>query len=202
MLGEMLVATGNSGKLREFTEALEAVGVPVFGLDALERPVPEPAETGLTFEDNARIKAEAYSLHTDRLTIADDSGIEVDALDGAPGVLSARYGGPTLDDTGRNAHLLNALRTVTDPAARTARFRCCLAVAREGTTLATFDGTVEGRIVERPRGDGGFGYDPLFWYEPFGATLAEVPIERKRRVSHRGRAISLLIDALAANRFG
>jgi XTP/dITP diphosphohydrolase len=190
----LLVATGNPGKLREFAAALAAEGFEVQGLERLDDRT-DVEETGATFEANARLKAEGYSLRTDMLVVADDSGIEVDALDGAPGVLSARYGGPDLDDEGRNRLLLQELEGVPDER-RTARFRCVIAVARGGKTLATFDGVIEGRINHAPAGDNGFGYDPLFFHPPSGCTTAQLSVEDKRRVSHRGAAIAKLVAAL------
>ncbi len=194
MIERLLVATMNPGKLREFAAALIPTGVEIIGLDSLEQP-PEIEETGNTFEANARLKAEGYSLHTDAHVLADDSGLEVDALDGAPGVHSARYGGPGLDDAGRNRKLVEALRDV-QPERRTARFRCVLALARAGETLATFEGVVEGRILREPRGDNGFGYDPLFFHPESCCTTAELSTERKQRISHRGQAIAALLSAL------
>jgi XTP/dITP diphosphohydrolase len=196
----VVVATGNPGKIREFTVALSEAGLEVLGLDTLDRK-PEVEETGATFEANARLKAEGTSTATDLPVLADDSGLEVDALGGAPGVLSARYGGPGLDDRGRVAHLLDELRDVPDDR-RTARFRCVLALAREGRTLATFDGVVEGRITHAPVGENGFGYDPIFFHEPIGCTFAEIPRERKQQLSHRGQAIRKLLAALASGEFG
>lgn len=197
----LLVATSNPGKLREFERALARAGWSAVGLDALPAAaaeLPEPEETGETFAANARLKAEAYSRRTDLPTLADDSGLEVDALGGAPGVRSARWGGPGLDDAGRNRALLDALRDVADPAARTARFRCALALARAGRTLGVFEGAVEGRIAFEERGTRGFGYDPLFHHPPFAATFGEVDPDRKRAVSHRGRALDALLAALDA----
>ena len=192
----VVVATGNPGKLREFAHALSEAGIEVLGLDTLG-VAEEVEETGATFEANARLKAEAYSTATDLAVLADDSGLEVDALDGAPGVLSARYGGPGLDDLGRARHLLTELRDVPDER-RTARFRCVLALAREGRTIATFDGVVEGRITRAPAGANGFGYDPVFFHEPIGCTFAEIPRDRKQQLSHRGQAIRKFLAALAA----
>ena len=190
MTTRLLVASGNSGKVREFAAALGADGFEVCGLEQLDDRT-EVEETGETFDANARLKAEGYSLRTDLLVLADDSGIEVDALDGAPGVQSARYGGPDLDDDGRNRLLLEELAGIPDDQ-RTARFRCVLALARDGQTLATFDGVIEGRINHAPAGENGFGYDPLFFHPPSGCTTAELSTEAKRRVSHRGAAIAKL----------
>ena len=125
--------------------------------------------------------------------LADDSGLEVDALGGAPGVHSARYGGPGLDDAARNRKLLEALVGMK-PEQRTARFRCVLALAERGVTLATFDGVIEGWILDAPRGENGFGYDPLFFHPPSGCTTAELSTEQKQRVSHRGQAIAALLN--------
>jgi XTP/dITP diphosphohydrolase len=196
-LNKLLIATLNPGKLRELARALRPEGIEVVGLDQLDDMTPVE-ETGTTFEENARIKAEGYSRRTDLLVLADDSGLEVDALDGAPGVESARYGGPGLDDAGRSRLLLDALKDVPDPARRTARFRCVLAVARAGRTLATFSGVVQGRINEEPRGPNGFGYDPLFFHPPSGCTTAELSPGEKQQISHRGQAIRAFLNALRA----
>jgi XTP/dITP diphosphohydrolase len=190
-----LVATHNAGKVRELSAALEAEGIDVVGFDALEVEPPQIEETGATFEENARLKAEGSSLVTDLTVLADDSGLEVDALGGDPGVHSARYGGPGLDDEGRNRKVLEALEGV-EPERRTGRFRCVLAVARQGITLASFEGVIEGRILDAPRGENGFGYDPLFFHPPSGCTTAELTTAEKQRVSHRGKAIAALLEAL------
>lgn len=193
-MDRIVVATGNPGKVREFDHALTAEGLHAVGLDTLPGNL-DVEETGTTFEANARLKAEAHSRRTDLPVLADDSGLEVDALDGAPGVYSARYGGPDLDDPGRVRHLLHELEGVPDER-RTARFRCVLAVARDGRTLATFDGVVEGRITHAATGDGGFGYDPVFFHEPIGCTFAEISRARKQDLSHRGQAIRKFLEAL------
>lgn len=198
MAATLVVASGNRGKVREIARALRKAGLEVAGLDALDDRTEVP-ETGDTFEANARLKAEGYSRRTPHPVLADDSGLAVDALAGAPGVHSARYGGPGLDDDGRNARLLEALAHVTDPAARTARFVCVLALARGGRTLGTWHGTVEGRIVgpdEPPRGENGFGYDPLFFHPPSGCTTAELDPDAKQAISHRGRAIAAFLSDL------
>ena len=191
----LVVATGNPGKIAELTAALAPSGITVLGLDALDDATPIP-ETGATFEDNARSKAEGYSVRTTHLVVADDSGLEVDALEGAPGVLSARYGSPTLSDPARCKAILKAL-TDTPDAERTARFRCVLALARRGLTLATFDGVVEGTILRELRGKNGFGYDPIFFHPPSGRAFGELSGEEKERVSHRGQAIGTLLAAIA-----
>jgi XTP/dITP diphosphohydrolase len=193
MMKRLLVATLNPGKLREFAAALAPTGIVVVGLDSLAE-LPRIDETGATFEENAKLKAEGYSRHTDLTVLADDSGLEVDALGGQPGVHSARYGGPGLDDEGRNNRLLEELARTT-PEQRTARFRCVLALARGGVTLATFEGVIEGRILDAPRGDNGFGYDPLFFHPASGCTTAELTTEQKQRVSHRGQATAALLNS-------
>jgi XTP/dITP diphosphohydrolase len=146
-----------------------------------------PEETGATYRENALIKARAAMQATGAMAIGDDSGIEVDALGGAPGLHSARWGGPGLDDAGRNALLLERLRDV--PAERrTARFRCVIAIVNPDGRERAVEGVVEGVIGAAPRGTGGFGYDPLFLYPPLGCTFGELSPEAKHRVSHRGRA--------------
>jgi XTP/dITP diphosphohydrolase len=157
---QVVLATGNSGKIREFNAALAGFGLSVLGMEALADMTPVE-EDGDTFEANARLKAEQYSLRTGLTVLAEDSGLEVDALGGAPGGYSARYGGEGLDDHGRVLKLLEELAATPDNE-RTARYRAVLAVARAGETLATFDGAVEGAILRECRGDGGFGYDPVF----------------------------------------
>ena len=150
-------------------------------------PFRMPEETGATYEANALIKARAAAAHVKALTLGDDSGIEVDALGGAPGVRSARFGGPGLDDAGRVRHLIRQIEHVPD-AQRTARFRCVIAlVTSEGRESIVY-GSCEGRLTREPRGAGGFGYDPIFFYPPFEKTFGEMSDERKATVSHRGRA--------------
>jgi XTP/dITP diphosphohydrolase len=187
----IVVATGNPGKIRECAAVLGPAGFTVYGPDALSDASPV-AETGATFEANAKLKAEAYSLRTPHPVLADDSGIEVDALGGAPGVHSARYGGPDLTDPERCAKLLEALAGTPD-GRRTARFRCVLALARNGRTLGTFDGVVEGTILRAPRGRNGFGYDPIFFHAPSGRAFAELTRAEKELVSHRGQALRSLV---------
>ena len=188
----VVLATGNPGKVRECAAVLAPAGFSVLGLDALADETPVE-ETGTTFEANARLKAEGYSLRTPHPVLADDSGLEVDALGGGPGVLSARYGGPHLTDPERCTVLLDALANTPDDE-RTARFRCVLALATGGRTLATFDGVVEGTILRAPRGANGFGYDPIFFHAPSGRTFAELTREEKERVSHRGLALRRFVD--------
>src|SRR5579862_4280267 len=145
-----------------------------------------PEETGATFEENAVEKALYYSKFCDRYLFVDDSGLEVDALNGAPGVYSARFAGPNATDAANNQLLLDRMRGVAD---RTARFVCVVALAESGRLVRTFRGEMEGRLLEAPRGDNGFGYDPLFFYPPFDCTFGEVSLERKMEVSHRAEAL-------------
>ena len=181
-------ATSNPGKLREFQLA-----APDFELRQLPRPVPPPEETGATFEENAIGKAEYYGGFADGYLFADDSGLEVDALDGAPGVHSARYAGSDATDAANNALLLENIREHAD---HSARFVCVIALVKDGKLVRTFRGAVEGRILDSARGSGGFGYDPLFYYEPFGCTFGEASIVDKMRVSHRAQALEAMFTFL------
>lgn len=177
-------ATGNPGKLREFQLA-----APDFDVRKLPVNVPAPEETGDTFEANAAEKAIAYGQHVDGYLFADDSGLEVDALGGDPGVRSARYAGEYATDDANNALLLERLHGIDK---RTARFVCVIALVKDGRLVKTFRGAVEGRILDGARGTGGFGYDPLFFYEPFGCTFGEASIEQKMTVSHRAQALDAM----------
>jgi XTP/dITP diphosphohydrolase len=183
----IVVATGNPGKVRECAAVLAPAGFTVLGLDAVSDRTPVE-ETGSTFEANARLKAEEYSRRTPHLVLADDSGLEVDALNGGPGVHSARYGGPDLTDAERTVKVLEAMKDVPD-GKRGARFRCALALARAGRTLGTFAGVVEGAILRETRGANGFGYDPIFFHPPSGRAFGELTREEKEKVSHRGQAL-------------
>ncbi len=192
---QLLLATRNSHKTREFAEIL-GDGFDVHDLaDAAQLPVVE--ETGLTFEANAILKAVETSKHFQELVVADDSGLEVDALDGAPGIYSARYAGEHATDAANVAKLLAEL-TRYDPAPHSARFRCSLALAQGGKVLETFSGVIEGTIVSAPRGRAGFGYDPVFQPQGFDQTFAELSPIEKNRISHRARAIRWLRAALLA----
>jgi XTP/dITP diphosphohydrolase len=182
-------ATGNPGKLREFQLAGKVLGIDIAPLENL-KSLPAPEETGATFEENARLKAEYYSRFAPGPLFADDSGLEADALHGEPGVRSARYAGENATDEANNRLLLARIR---DQQNRTARFVCVIALARAGETIATFRGEVEGVIIDFPRGANGFGYDPLFHYPPFGCTFAEIEGERKFDVSHRGQALRKML---------
>jgi XTP/dITP diphosphohydrolase len=186
--GTLLVATTNPGKLREIQGILE--GVPVRLLTLLDvPPVEEPEETGETFAENARLKALYYSQATGLSTVADDSGLEIEALDHAPGVHSARWHGTDYDVKFRKIHeLLRERGLETSPA----QFVCRVALADRGAIVFESEGIVRGRIAAEPRGTNGFGYDPLFYYPPFGCTLAELDSGRKASVSHRGQAFRAL----------
>jgi XTP/dITP diphosphohydrolase len=192
---QLLLATRNWHKTREFAEIL-ADGFEVHDLtEAVELPVAE--ETGLTFEVNAILKAVEASKQFQGLVVADDSGLEVDALRGAPGIYSARYAGEHATGAANVAKLLDELARC-ETGLRSARFRCSLALAQEGTLLGTFDGVVEGTIVDAPRGEGGFGYDPVFQPRGYEQTFAELSSAEKNRISHRARAIRSLRAALLA----
>jgi XTP/dITP diphosphohydrolase len=187
---ELVLATQNPGKLREMRQLL--VGLPFRVLGPADFGIADaPEETGTTFLENARLKARHYSRRSGRLTVADDSGLSVDALDGAPGLFSSRFGGEGADDAGRNRLLLERLRGV--PADRRgAHYTSAVVVVRGADVLFEAEETVEGRIAEEERGANGFGYDPLFFYPPFGRTFGETAPEDKDRVSHRGKAFARL----------
>ncbi len=155
----------------------------------------EVDETGATFAENATLKAEAFLKASGMLSVADDSGLVVDALHGAPGIYSARYGGPGRSDDDRNALVLEELRPVPE-ALRTARFVCAIAIAEHGRETRVFEGTVEGLISREPIGDHGFGYDPIFYYAPFQRTFGEVDADLKATVSHRGNALRRAVPYL------
>jgi XTP/dITP diphosphohydrolase len=189
----LYAATGNRGKLEEFVRAageeLDVLPLPGFHL------LPPCPEKGSTFEENARQKAQYYSRGAPGLVFADDSGLEVKVLGGAPGVYSARYAGPGASDEANNDRLLAALAGV--PAGvRAARFVCVIALARGGEILSTFEGAAEGVILDAPRGAGGFGYDPLFLFPALGATFAEITAEQKWSHSHRGMAFRKMKEFL------
>ncbi len=183
---KLLIATRNAHKLEEIRAMLP--GIELVGTDAW-REVPDPEETGSTFEANAIIKAEAWCAATGLPAIADDSGLEVDALKGAPGIHSARYAGAHGDTAANNAKLLRELTGI--PAeARTARFVCALAYACPGQPTRTLRGVCNGRIIEAGQGSGGFGYDPLFIPEGYTQTFGELPATVKAQLSHRARAFA------------
>jgi XTP/dITP diphosphohydrolase len=194
----LVIATGNPGKLREFRNLLADLPYEVVSLGELGCDSPE--ETGSTFLENAVIKARHASRAADAAAIADDSGLEVDALGGAPGIFSARYSGADATDAANNAELLAALKT-TPAHARTARYRCVLAfVGRDSDDTAPLvaEGVWEGCIAETPRGSAGFGYDPYFWLPELEMTAAELSPAEKNRRSHRGTAMRALLEQLAA----
>lgn len=184
----IVFATRNPGKLREAGEILGAAGIVLVG--AAELDLPEVEETGATFEENAQLKAESAAARSGLPALGDDSGLEVDALGGRPGVLSARYGGPGLDDAGRRAKLLEELRAIPDER-RTARFVCAVALATPGAPTRIARGTCEGRLLREERGTGGFGYDPIFAPDGHDRTFGELPPETKHALSHRGRALAI-----------
>jgi XTP/dITP diphosphohydrolase len=202
----LYAATTSQGKLRDFRTAAKAHGIELDPLPVLAA-IPAPEETGATFTANATLKAVYYSRFAPgELVLADDSGLEVDALDGAPGVRSARFAADSglIDspdandntDVWNNMVLLQRLAGV--PAdRRTARYRCVLVAARDGEAVQTAEGAVEGLILDAPRGTGGFGYDPLFYLPALDRTMAEIDLETKLSLSHRGRAIQALLGVLS-----
>lgn len=203
----LYAATSSQGKLRDFRAAAQAHSLAIDPLPLLAT-IPAPEENGATFTANATHKAVYYSRFVPgNLVLADDSGLEVDALNGAPGVRSARFAADSglIDspdandntDVWNNMILLQRLAGVP-PASRTARYRCVLVAARDGVALHTAQGAVEGLILEAPRGTGGFGYDPLFYLPALDRTMAELDLETKLSVSHRGRAIAALLPMLHA----
>ena len=192
----LAVATTNRGKLREIAEMLK--GLPFELVTLAEWPdVAAPEENGRTFAENARLKALYYAAHTGELTVAEDSGLEIDELGGAPGIESARFGGPHSSYAEKFDLIYRRLRAngSGSAAGSPARFVCALALVQDGRVIFETRGTVEGRIAPEPRGTGGFGYDPIFFYPPFGRTLAEVSAQ-KSSVSHRGEAFRALREFL------
>jgi XTP/dITP diphosphohydrolase len=194
---KLVVATTNRGKLKEIAMLLDKAPVTMMTLADFPDIAP-PAETGTTFAENARLKALFYAKHTGELTVAEDSGLEVDALDGAPGVESARFGGADSTYPEKFALIYDALRE-RKASGSAARFVCALALASGDAVNFETRGVVEGEIAPQPRGTAGFGYDPIFFYPPFGCTLAEAG-DRKAEVSHRGDAFRKLAGYLATAR--
>ncbi len=186
----LVVGTKNRGKVREVLAILAGIPADLKSLDDYPG-LPEPIEDADTFQGNASIKALYYARLTHCWTLADDSGLEVDALDGAPGVLSARYAGAGGDDAANNTKLVAQLVGV-QPERRSARFRCVVVLAGEHQVLATASGVFEGLIVDTPRGANGFGYDPHFYVPELGMTAAQMPAELKNSLSHRGRALAAI----------
>jgi len=185
---KILVATTNPGKVREMRELLSELPVELVSLADFPE-IKTPPENGATFAENARRKALYYADHTGLWALADDSGLEVDALEGEPGIHSARYAGPNADDARNNEKLIAALSGLPE-SERTARFRCAAALAKPGHVLLETEGYVAGRIIDEPRGSNGFGYDPHFLLPARGVTVAELPPEDKNRISHRGVAMA------------
>jgi XTP/dITP diphosphohydrolase len=183
----LVIATGNPGKFKEIAALLKGLKVRIVPLDRVG-PVEVPPESGDSFQENARLKAVAVMRATGRLSLADDSGLEVDALGGAPGVLSARFGGPGKTDADRYRLLLEKLIGIP-PERRSARFRCVVAIAVPDGRVHFAEGVCEGRITSSPRGSHGFGYDPVFEVPALGRTLAEVEPDVKNRLSHRAHAV-------------
>ena len=189
----LLLASNNAGKLRELHALLPGVAIATPADVELDLDV---AETGTTFAANAALKARAFAKTSGHITLADDSGLEVDALNGAPGVYSARYGGPGLDDEGRCRRLLDELEPFPQSTQRSARFRCAIfACAPDGRHCLT-EGTCEGQIAHMPAGDHGFGYDPVFYVPAQKATMAQLAPEVKNTLSHRAQALESILPLL------
>lgn len=186
---KLFVATTNSGKMAEIRAILDDLTWLTLESLADHPEIVEVEETGASFLANARLKASHYSLHARRLTVSEDSGLEVDALDGAPGVRSARFNGSTYEEKFVTLRAQLAASGVTDS---TARFVCAIAVADGGSIVFETTATVEGRLAPEPRGLSGFGYDPIFFYPPYGCTLGQVTGTKKSAVSHRGKAVRQL----------
>lgn len=195
----LVLASGNAGKIREFHQLLAPLGLEV--RPQSEFDVPEVEETGLTFVENALLKAREASRISGLPSLADDSGLEVDALNGAPGIYSARFAGEPKSDSRNNASLLEALAEVPE-GQRTGRYWCVLVYLRhaEDPVPLIVQQSWEGEILAHPRGEGGFGYDPLFWLPEQGMSAAELSAAEKNRLSHRGRALQSLAEALGQSR--
>lgn len=185
---EVVLATRNPGKVREFIELMHDLPIQVYSLEAFPQ-ISELPEDGLTYTENAISKAATVSRLTGRVAVADDSGLEVDALEGQPGPLSRRFLGDAASDAARNGRILKLLHQVPSER-RTARYRAVVAVALPGGEVRTFEGTCEGKIATAPRGSGGFGYDPVFLVPAYGKTMAQLPLAVKNRLSHRARAFA------------
>ena len=192
----LVVATGNPGKFKEIAALLDGLGILLMPLGRAEA-ASIPSESGDTFQENARIKAVAAATLCDALALADDSGLEVDALGGQPGVFSARFGGPGMTDAERCRLLLDKLIGIPSEG-RTARFRCVVALAEPSGRVRYAEGACEGRITSALRGTNGFGYDPVFEIPALGRTLAEVDPELKNRLSHRAQAVKRVREILEA----
>ncbi len=186
MITELVLASGNKGKLAEFQRLLDGLDVQIHSMKDYPE-IGEIVEDGSTFAENALIKARAVCKATGKPAMADDSGLAVDALNGAPGIYSARFAGEQRSDADNNAKVLQLMETVAD-ADRTARFFCVIAIVLPDGREYTVEGTCEGTILHALRGEGGFGYDPLFYVESMNKTFAELTMEEKNRISHRGHA--------------
>lgn len=195
---KLLIATTNPGKVAEFRKLLAGLPIRVIGPEDLTQAVPDCIEKGGSFCENARIKARHWFNHSGLASLADDSGLAVEALDGAPGIYSARFAGDGATDKDNLERLLERLHGV-DHSERGASFICCLALCRTNNSLVMFQGRCDGVILDHPRGRGGFGYDPVFYYPPLGKTFAQLDTEGKNRVSHRGRALQSLREWLSRN---
>ena len=191
-MNRIIIASGNQHKIEEFRTLFTPLGIQVISMQECGQ-FEEPQETGTTFAANAVIKAEALCAQLGCAVISDDSGLEIDALNQEPGVSSARYLG---HDTSYEIKNQNLIERVADQADRTCRFVCAIALARPDKPTEVFEGTVEGTVAFAPSGDKGFGYDPIFFYPPLGKTLAEASEEEKNEVSHRGKAMRLLMEYL------
>ncbi len=191
---KLLVATGNKGKLREIRRLLDGADIEIIGLAQLDNP-PDVVEDGDSFATNARKKALEMAKFSGYLTLADDSGLVVAALDGAPGVYSARYVGEQGDDAANNAKLLDEMASIPDDR-RQAAFHCVVALAWPDGRCETYDGQISGVILRSARGEDGFGYDPLFLVPEYGKTTAELSLAIKNRISHRGMALRKVIPLL------
>ena len=191
-MNRIIIASGNQHKIEEFRTLFTPLGIQVISMQECGQ-FEDPQETGTTFAANAVIKAEALCAQLGCAVISDDSGLEIDALNKEPGVYSARYLG---HDTSYEIKNQNLIERVADQADRTCRFACAIALARPDKPTEVFEGTVEGTVAFAPSGDKGFGYDPIFFYPPLGKTLAEASEEEKNEVSHRGKAMRLLMEYL------
>ena len=191
-MNRIIIASGNQHKIEEFRTLFTPLWIQVISMQECGQ-FEEPQETGMTFAANAVIKAEALCAQLGCAVISDDSGLEIDALNKEPGVYSARYLG---HDTSYEIKNQNLIERVADQADRTCRFVCAIALARPDKPTEVFEGTVEGTVAFAPSGDKGFGYDPIFFYPPLGKTLAEASEEEKNEVSHRGKAMRLLMEYL------
>ena len=198
MLPKLLLATNNAGKVKEYRSLLQGIPFELVTPKEMGNTM-DVAETGATYRENARLKACSLAAQSGLLTLADDSGIEVDALNGEPGVMSARYAGENASDAERIDHLLSELKDVPKEK-RTARFYCLIAIAQPNGTVQFCDGECKGTIAFKPSGERGFGYDPIFYLPERGKTMAELPVEVKNQISHRGTAAQkakLLLQKMA-----